>query len=293
MTGYLMLILSTIVMAADFCLDKQYQRNSGTSMRAGLRYNIIWGMLVTVIFCVINSFYTGNLIPNITPFSFIMASVFAFCVVAYKVIGLKILKKGGVSLYTMFLMTGGMIVPYIYGLVFLKENFEILHLIGLLIVITAVIMAYYGSISFSRKLLILCVVVFFINGCTSVITKVHQIETVKPVVSSMELLIISSFMRSVLSIIAYPFAVKSDNDKAKMHSSAIIIITISALICGISNMINFTYAKTVPATVIYPIITGGTILFSILGSKLVFKEKLTRTMIVGVILCIIGLLLFV
>lgn len=288
MTGYLMLILSTVVMAVDFCLDKQYQRIAGTSMRTGLRYNIIWGALVTVIFFVINGCKL-----NITKFSLIMAVAFALCIVIYKIIGLTILKSGGISLYTMFLMTGGMIVPYVYGLISLGESFEILPFIGLITVLTAVVMAYYGTVKFSKTLLVLCIIVFVVNGLTSVITKVHQTETVMPAVSSMELLILTSLSRSILSAIAYPFAVKSDNAKTPFPRSCITVIIVSALICGVSNMINFTYAKTIPATVIYPIITGGTILFSILGDRLIFKEKLTKKMTIGVVLCIIGLIMFI
>lgn len=288
MTGYLMLILSTIVMAVDFCLDKQYQRMAGTSMRAGLTYNILWGLIVTVIFYMINGFRL-----TVTLYSVIAAAAFALCILIYKVIGLKILKSGGISLYTMFLMTGGMIVPYIYGLAVLDEPFGILPFLGLIIVIIAVLMAYYGSVTFSKKLLALCIVVFIVNGLTSVITKVHQTETVYPIVSSVEFLVITSFIRSVLSVIAYPFAVKSDTEKVKIPRLCIIVIVASALICGISNTINFTYAKTVPATVIYPIITGGTILFSILGDRLIFKEKLTKKMAIGVALCIVGLIMFI
>ena len=100
-------------------------------------------------------------------------------------------------------------------------------------------------------------------------------------------------MRSVLSAIAYPFAIKADSEQAKTSVSSIIVIALSAILSGGYYMIFFTYNKTLPATVIFPIMTGGTILFSILASKLVFKEKLTKTMIAGVILCIVGLLLFI
>lgn len=291
-TGYLMMLLADVGMAIDFCLDKKYQQLSGTSMRSGLRYNILWGLMVSVIFCVINSFSTGSLIPTLTPFSVIMGAVYALCIVAYKVIGLKILKRGGVSIYTMFLMTGGMIVPYIYGVVMLGESI-FPSLLGLIIVIGAVITAYYGSLQISKKGLILCIVVFFINGIGSVISKVHQIETVLPIVSPMEFFIIYSFLRSVLSLIAYPVATRTDSEKTTTSPAAVGIVGISAIISGGFYLIIFFYTKTLPATVIFPIMTGGTILFSILASKIVFKEKLTKTMIAGVILCIVGLLLFI
>ncbi|MBQ6999235.1 MAG: hypothetical protein IJN62_05560 [Clostridia bacterium] len=287
MNGYLMLIFSTIVMSYDFCLDKQYQRMAGTSMRVGLNYNIIWGLVEAVIFFAINGFKLA-----ITPFSIIMASIFALCVMAYKIIGLKILKKGGISLYTMFLMTGGMMVPYVYGLIVLNESFSLLQFIGLIVVLIAVVMAYYSAVTLSKKLLFLCVLVFFVNGITSVVTKVHQIETVMAVVSSMELLILTSILRSIFAAAAYPFAVKSDSEKSPLTIKSTSVIIASALICCISNMINFTYAKTVPATVLYPIITGGTILFSLIANKIIFKETATKKMVMAVVLCIIGLLLF-
>ena len=287
MTGYLMLIFSTIVMASDFCLDKQYQNISGTSMRVGLNYNIIWGLIEAAVFFALNGFKLA-----ITPFSLITAAVFALCVMSYKIIGLTILKSGGVSLYTMFLMTGGMMVPYVYGLIALNESFSPIQFAGLIIVILAVVLAYYSAVKFSNKLLFLCILVFFVNGVTSVATKVHQIETVMPVVSSVELLILTSLLRSVFAAIAYPFAAKSDSASSPLTTKSVVIIAASAVICCISNMINFTYAKTVPATVLYPIITGGTILFSLIANKVIFKEAITKKMVAAVVLCIIGLLLF-
>ncbi len=288
MNGYLMLIFSTIVMAADFCLDKQYQRMAGTSMRAGLKYNIIWGLIEATIFFAINGFHLA-----VTPFSLIMASIFALCVMLYKIIGFTILKNGGISLYTMFLMTGGMMVPYVYGLIILNESFSFIQFIGLIVVLVAVIMAYYSAVTFSKKLLALCALVFFVNGITSVVTKVHQIETVMPIISSMELLILTSILRSIFAVAVYPFAVKSDTEKSQTSAKSMLVIAISSIICCISNMINFTYAKTVPATVLYPIITGGTILFSLIANRLFFKEAATKKMLMAVALCIVGLLMFI
>ena len=54
---------------------------------------------------------------------------------------------------------------------------------------------------------------------------------------------------------------------------------LSAAIGGMSYIIQLYGAKSLPATVLYPFITGGRIVFSALTGAAVFKEKLSGRVI--------------
>ena len=48
-----------------------------------------------------------------------------------------------------------------------------------------------------------------------------------------------------------------------------------------------------PASVLYPIVTGGSIVFSAILGKIFFKEILTKYQLFGILLCFTGTCLFI
>lgn len=70
-----------------------------------------------------------------------MAGIEGILVISYNIFGFKILKSSGsMSMYTLSLMTGGMVLPYIWGIVF-KEKFSIR-------LILSVALCFIGTIFF-------------------------------------------------------------------------------------------------------------------------------------------------
>jgi len=71
-----------------------------------------------------------------------------------------------------------------------------------------------------------------------------------------------------------------------------LIPALSALVGGISSVLQLTGAQTIDASLLYPFITGGSIVFSSLTGWLVFREKMTKNILIGVICAFVGTLLF-
>ena len=72
------------------------------------------GIFSSLIFFCINGFSL-----QITPFSLICALGIAALCLAYTLIGFRILSLGDYSVYMMFLMLGGILLPFVYGMLFL------------------------------------------------------------------------------------------------------------------------------------------------------------------------------
>ena len=122
MNQYVMLTLAAVLLACDFAINKLYQRFAGASLKAGLRFNAILGLLTVPIFWVIGGFSF-----EFSWFSALMAAGMALLAMAYTLLGFQILRQGSMALYTLFLMVGGMTVPYLWGLLFLDETFSVLR----------------------------------------------------------------------------------------------------------------------------------------------------------------------
>ena len=286
MKDYMLLIVADLLLAGNFAITKLYQNKAGTSVKAGFLFNAIVGLFTAAIFFVINGFSVA-----LTPYSLLMVVLKNVFCIAYIIIGFKILKNQGIAIYTLFLMTGGMVVPYIWGLAFLNEVFSFWRLSGLIFIIGGVAASNFTDEKIKLKYLGLCILIFFLNGGVSVVSKLHSIENTYATVSTNDFLVLGGIMTFVISGIGY-FLAKPSEKREVNKGNILVIMAFSALLSGVSYMIQLTGAASLPATVLYPFITGGSMIFSALAGRLFFKEKLTKNIIISLVLCFVGTLLF-
>ncbi len=280
---YIILLLSVVLLALNFAATKVYQTNSGTSLRSGLKFNIITGGLTAIIFFIFNGFKC-----DINMFSAAMAAAVALFCALYTVIGFKIMEKGQMALYTIFLMTGGMSVPYIWGLIFLNEPFSALRTVGLLIIAVSIIISNSGSERPDNRQILMCIAIFILNGFVSVASKEHQINS--RAVSSTDFLILNSAAKVVICAVLCLFTKKSETEKISV--SAVWAIGAATVCGGVSYLLQLIGAENLPATVLYPIITGGSIILTAAAGRLFFKEKPNRRTLLAIALCFFGTCMF-
>ena len=232
--------------------------------------------------------------------------VSALCM-SYTLIGFRILRAGSMAMYSLFLMVGGMTVPYIWGLLFLDEPFSILRTIGLCLLIGAVILSNIGNKSARLELpvIIMCISVFFLNGLVSVFSKMHQISTTFEAVSSTDFVILSGFAKCAIGTVALIICAllkkhkqenKQNEEKPSIPRSAIWgLIPIFVLVAaadGISYFLQLVGAATLPASALYPFVTGGSMIFSTIVGIIAFKEKPSKMTVISVCICFVGTLMF-
>ena len=278
-----------MLLGADFALNKTYQKIYGTAPKAAFFFNSILGLITAVIFFAINGFKL-----EFSVYSFAMAGLMSLLVMSYNIIGFRLLKSGTMAMYTLFLMTGGMVLPYIWGLLFLNEPFSVLRTVGLVVILSGVILSNFSGERIKSKQIIMCFAVFFLNGGVSIISKTHQSQTAFNSVNAAEFIILGGIFKFFLAGILFLVFKKKDGSESGDNTlkKAVIIITFSAVIGGVSYMLQLLGAKTFPATVLYPFITGGSIVFSSLAGVVLFQEKLSAKLILSVILCFAGTLMF-
>ena len=102
----------------------------------------------------------------------------------------------------------------------------------------------------------------------------------------------SGIAKCILSTSALLFCPKEQRCLSFSAKSASAAILGSAVIGGVSYTLQLIGAKELPATVLYPIVTGGSIVLSALSGRVFFKEKLSGYQLASIVLCLIGTLLF-
>ena len=287
MQSYILVFISAMLLAADFLIARLYQKAQGTSPEAVFRFNFFIGLFSVVIF-----FFINGCRLEFTWFSAILALVMTSLAILYTLIGFKVLEAGSTAYYSFFLMTGGMIVPYVWGLAFLEEHFSFYRLAGLLAIVGAAFIIHAGG-KVCPKVALMCALIFLLNGSVSVISKEHQISDMA--VSSSAYVILTAFVKVMICggiLIGYKIKRPQSVPKQKNGKKSLLLLVASALVSGLSYLLQLIGAKALPATVLYPIVTGGSIVFTVLAGWMCLKERPTRQMILGMIMCVVGTCLF-
>lgn len=317
---YLMLFSSALIFSLQFLLTKQYQRYRGNSAAATLKLTLFAYLTIAVLFFVKLAISKGKLYVDFTPFTFLIT--IGIAVVAYLCVffGVRVLEIGDMGLYSMFMMLGSLILPTVTGFI-LGEEVNDRKVIGMVLMIIAILLSL-ENVDKSRltlKALLCYVAVFVFNGMIGVFLTIHQKHPqwtagatlnngAYTIDSDMYMfwygvsaVLFSLFMLLLLGIkskIKKPEeAVKDGPVKAKSRGIMLFVLIIPA-IYGLCNGIGdyFITLATSPGklgtSVTFPIINGGTILFSTIIGRLLFKEKMSFKTILSLLIIICAMLLF-
>ena len=287
MENYLILLAASLLLAGDFAIQKIYQERSGTGILAGLTFNTVVGAATAVLF-----FILGGFSVNITWYGLLMAGSMSICVFVYTIIGFRILRDGNMALYTLFLMTGGMVVPFLFGIAFLEEQTTPLKTVGVILILAAVIMSNLKIKKSAKTQILLCVAVLFLNGACSILSKLGQMDVGYGKIEVYDFVCITGIVKFVVCGVALAILHMSRKkaNENKVPLTVFPVIVLSAVVGGVSYMLQLMGAASLPASVLFPMVSGGSIIFSTLTGVIFFKERPTKWQLVGVAVCFAGTL---
>ena len=124
------------------------------------------------------------------------------------------------------------------------------------------------------KILKLPIAVFILNGLVSTLSKMHQIEAIHPTVSSPSFVMLAGLSRFLFCSIALFFMRQKQKTPLalpKPFKCVGPIILCSAVISGSSYLLQLIGAQNLPATVLYPCINGGSIIFTALAAAAISR----------------------
>lgn len=269
---YLMITLSASIFAIQFMLNDGYQKECGSKWTSSLKFSLYSSVAAVISLFVINGFKL-----RISPFSIAVAFVYSTVCILLNYSTVKALKYANLSVYSVFSMIGGMILPFIYGLL-CGEEFKIVRILCCILISVSITMNVVKSNS-SKKAFIYYMAVFILNGMVGVISKFHQSHP-DYCVSSADFLMISKVITVLMSIILIMTTKEKDfsvSVKALGYSAG------SAVLNSVGNLMLLIALLKLPASVQYPIVTGGVIVFSTIIDT-IRKTKLEKKEIIAVVI---------
>ena len=281
---YLLLALTAVACTFQNIFKKKFNQTSGGGVFCFTSVVACFAMLC---FIAINRYWIFDaelLLP---------AGAFALSYAATTVFNVLAIKHGSLA-KTSLIISCSLLVPSIFGILFLDEPFSITLVIGIVTLITSLVMINYKKKKDNEKKttvkwVIFSAIAFLGNGMCSTVQK---IETFIYGTEGKNLFMI--FALAMVSIIMMIFAMSSKNER-KFCKSSLKLGIHWAVLCGVTNgVVNCltVYLNPVmPASVMYPVISAGSIVLTFIYSIICLKEKFSAWQKLGFLLGVISIIL--
>ena len=313
--NYLFVLLAVLCITMQFSLTKVYQKRYVRGVSTLLFFSMVLAAVGMIFFLCLAAFRV-----RFGAFTFIMAFLNAFVGVAVVLLGIAAVRLGRFSIYMLFLMLGGMLLPFVYGTAFLSEMPTPAGIAGMAILTASLFVPFIrfkrgAGEPVGRLFVFLCVCVFILNGCGGIIGKAYQMNTAA--LGTEQFLIWHNISMLILSAAAFGVCRLCPRAKTKELSAADRVVSASGATPAVSrgfkgktlllatllaaaaalfacgqSFLMLRSAKNLPASVLFPMVTGGVIVLSAVSGLIFFKEKLTLRMIVSLALTLVGTILF-
>lgn len=286
-----LIFLASVLFSVQFIFTKKFQLHAGADTDSTFLYTAV-SPIVYLIVLAVWLFAQGEGIA-FTPFSIIVAFGYGIVCNACIFFSLKALSLGSMTNYSLWLLSGGMILPAIYGWVFNGEQITVWIILGFLLVITAILLKIDYREKAGRNALICCALLFLSNGFVSVFSAVHQgglfaFDKVNSLQFSFLCNLSTLFVGAVMFLFRCLRAKNAQKPRVKGYLKSLPWAVTGGAINGLACLLLLlSLGGKVPASLQYSLVTGSGIFFGAVEG-LIFKEKLSKKSLIAVVVAIVG-----
>ena len=307
------LALTCTFFSVQFIFSKLYQKNSNGSINASLWMTIFYAIYSIVFFGVQIGFT-----PEISTSAVIYALLYSVAGIFTTLSSIIGMSLGRVSTITTFMLLGGMVLPFIYGVTVLNEAITIPKVIAIVIMIVSLIPSLISKEEGDNKeqdkkkhmLYILVLLVVFIgNGAISIITNASQ--KAPDAVSTENYMFIIAVIQIIIAlttaiIIALKNKKAEENFTKSLFSGvgrsytlkAILLAFLCSALYGVCNSLGNVFSlacvnANMDASIQFPVISGSVIVLTALIAWALFKETPKKKDWISIVLSVAGVILFI
>ncbi len=267
--NYIMTLVADLLFALQFLFNQQFRKRNGDGIDSTFTFSLYTNGISFLILLVLNGFKL-----HFTWFSLLISGIYAIVILGYAYSGLKSFATANLSVYSIFAMLGGMVLPFAYGVIFCDEAFTPAKAICIVLIGVSTALSFEKGKGKGNNLKYY-LAVFVLNGLVGVLSKIHQ--------SNAELCVDSgSFMATVnlwVFAICLVYHLVKNKKISLLPLKEVGNLGCYAACSGIGNLLCLIALKSLDASVQYPIITGGVMVFSTVISIIRKEKPSVRTLI--------------
>jgi drug/metabolite transporter (DMT)-like permease len=296
--NYLLLPVTFTIHALQASCFKEFSRTFMKNTASYYIYNVLYFGIVITILMVLN----GG-IRSVHPLTLILSIAGGIVFIITVLLYMKAMACGLLS-FTILIFSCSMFIPVVFGVLVWKEKISLFNFAGLaLLLVTLYLASDHGTQKAdiqneaakkaNLRWLLLCLSAMVGNGMLSIISKYHQMSLPGKEIS--EFLVLNFATACVCSLVMF-FINKTrrvDGSIAHLKTRRFAwLVLLTGLICTLGNYLLHYLGSVIPASVLYPVMNGGFAIVSTVLSVLIFKEKLTRQALAGLLtgLCALALI---
>ena len=247
-----LLIIAATLFALQFLFNKTYKETQGKDLSSVWLFALLTNLVGFFLMLGLNGFSL-----QFSWFSLLIAAIAAANGILYTYFSFKALDVVNLSVYSIFAMLGGMILPFLQGIIFYGEKMTVPKVICCaLIIVSLALTAEKGK--FGKKAVLCYAAVFILNGMSGVLSKIHQ--------SSPDLATSSeNYMALKCAVTVAVCLVWILAKYRKLPEIRVKPFTLAALFSvfnSVGNLLCLIALTKLDASIQYPLITGGTMVFS-------------------------------
>ena len=230
------------------------------------------------------------------------------------------LHRGKIAVVTTYMLLGGLVLPFVWGIIAYGEALTATKAIGVVILMLS--MAASLLLDMSKKtdtpkkgggLLFhfYCFILFLTNGIVSIATT--QSQKAADAVSADDFLLLckveTAVAAAVILLIIGLWKMKNGDkhgianafvgitkDGVRMSAKLFLILLLScalyAVCNGLGNILSLNCAQTMDASIQFPLLSATVIVLTAILSRIFFREKFTRDTVISLLLSVAGIALF-
>ena len=261
---YLFIIVAAIMFSFQFVFNNGFRIETDSSWNSALKFTLYSSIAGLIVLLVINKLHM-----EVSLFSVLTACVYSFVCIALGYVSIKAFEYANLSVYSVFSMIGGMVLPFLYGIM-CGEEFKTIRVVCCVLIALSVTMSIKKG-EHSKKATKYYVLVAFLNGLVGVISKFHQSHPYL-CVDSGSFMILTKISAVLFSLILLLLHKEHDFFVSR---KALLYAGLYSVLNSVGNLLLLIALLNLPASVQYPIVTGGVIIISTL-IVIIRREKITQ-----------------
>lgn len=199
------------------------------------------------------------------------------------------LRYGPLSLTTL-VAAYSLMIPTVYGMLFLHEVPSIWALVGLVLLLLSLFLIHYkkGEQGITKKWILFAFLCFCGNGMCSTTQKIQQIAfdgayKSEFMIYALLILVISAGM---------PAIVTGKKEVVSEVKKGWYLALIFGTANGCLNLLVMVLGGRMPVSIMFPLISAGQILVACIISRFIYQERLSKKQLAGVALGVMSIVLF-
>ena len=280
---YGLLSISVILFGIQFLFNDKFEKEAGNNTASTFLFSFISSVSGLISLLIINKFQI-----DATPFTLLMSFFSSAVIIGYNFFSLKAIAYINLSLYSLFAMLGGMVLPFVTGIVFYDEPLTIGNTICLVLISIALAITVGKGDKKSKSATLYYAGVFILNGMAGVVSKIYassEYNKCNEAVFSIWAAFFGVLITSVVLLVLR-------KNIPKISKKAYLLGGGYGVINKFANYLLLIALAVLPASVQYPFVTGGVMIVSTIIS-IICGQKPSKREIGAVVLSFVGIIVLV